>query len=75
MQTITLQEAQSRLPELVDAVVGGEEVTIDRGDGTIVRLLLLNKVIPKPIFGSAEGLIQILDGFDDPVEGFEEYEL
>ena len=42
MQTITLQEAQSRLPELVDAAVGGEEVTIDRGDGTIVRLLLLN---------------------------------
>lgn len=73
MQTITIQDAQSRLPELIDAAVGGEEVTIAREDGTIVHLLLLNQAIPKPVFGSAEGLIQILDGFDDPIEGFEEY--
>ena len=42
-------------------------MTIAREDGTTVRLLLLNQVIPKPVFGSAEGLIQILDGFDDPI--------
>lgn len=28
---------------------------------------------PKPKFGSAKGLIEIGDDFDDPIEGFEEY--
>jgi antitoxin (DNA-binding transcriptional repressor) of toxin-antitoxin stability system len=74
MQTLTLQDAQSRLPELIAAAVSGEEVTIVSNDGTIVALMLLKPMPPKPTFGSAKGLIKILDGFDDPIEGFEDYE-
>ena len=74
MQTLTLQDAQRRLPELIAAAVSGEEVTIESNDGTIVALMLLKPMSPKPIFGSAKGLIKILDGFDDPIEGFEDYE-
>ncbi len=73
MQTLTLQEAQDRLPELIDVVVSGEEVMIARNDGMIVTLMLLNPALPKPKFGSAQGLVKILDGFDDPIEGFENY--
>ncbi len=72
MQTITLQDAQNRLPELIDAAVSGEEVTIARSDGTIVSLMLFNPAQPKPRFGSAQGLVKILDGFDDPIDGFED---
>jgi antitoxin (DNA-binding transcriptional repressor) of toxin-antitoxin stability system len=72
MQTITLQDAQNRLPELIDAAVSGEEVTIARSDGTIVSLMLFNPDRPKPRFGSAQGLVEILDGFDDPIDGFED---
>jgi antitoxin (DNA-binding transcriptional repressor) of toxin-antitoxin stability system len=68
MQTLTLQDAQSRLPELIDAAVSGEEVTIARNDGTIVALMLL-----QPTFGSATGLIKSLDGFDDPDESAQLY--
>ena len=75
MQTLTLQDAQRRLPELIAAAaVSGEEVTIASNDGTIVALMLLKPMSPKPTFGSAKGLIKILDGFDDPIEGFEDYE-
>ena len=74
MQTLTLQDAQRRLPELIAAAVSGEEVTIESNDGTIVALMLLKPMSPKPTFGSAKGLIKILDGFDDPIEGFEDYE-
>jgi antitoxin (DNA-binding transcriptional repressor) of toxin-antitoxin stability system len=74
MQTITLEDAQSCLSELVDAAVGGEEVTIERNDGTIVILKLVQPMQLQPRFGSAKGLIRILDGFDDPIEGFEDYE-
>jgi antitoxin (DNA-binding transcriptional repressor) of toxin-antitoxin stability system len=81
MQTLTLQEAQNRLSELIDAAVSGEEVKIARNDGTIVTLMLLNPALPKPKFGSAQGLVKILDGFDDSIamlapkaiEGFENY--
>jgi antitoxin (DNA-binding transcriptional repressor) of toxin-antitoxin stability system len=73
MQTLTLQDAQSRLPELIDAAVSGEEVTITCNDGTIVALMLLKPVSPKPTFGSAKGLIKILDGFDDLDESAQLY--
>ena len=73
MGSFKLQEAQARLSELVDAAVNGEEVTIARHDGTIVTLMLLDPALPKPKFGSAQGLVKILDGFDDPIEGFEDY--
>ena len=68
MPTLTLQDAQSRLPELIDAAVSGEEVTIARNDGTIVAIMLL-----KPTFGSAKALIKISDGFDDPDESAQLY--
>jgi antitoxin (DNA-binding transcriptional repressor) of toxin-antitoxin stability system len=74
MQTLTLQDAQSLLPELIDAAMSGEEVTIARNDGTIVALMLLKPMSPKPTLGSAKGLIKILDGFDNPIEGFEKCE-
>ena len=63
MQTLTLKDAQSRLPELIDAAVSGEEVMIARNDGTIVTLMLC-----KPMFRNAKELIKVGDGFNDSDE-------
>ncbi len=41
MQTLTLQDAQNRLPELIAAAVSGEGITIESNDGTIGALTLL----------------------------------
>jgi len=38
MKTIQLDEAQSRLAELVDSVVSGEDVLITRDDKPVARL-------------------------------------
>lgn len=37
------------------------------------RLVELKEDKPRPTFGSAKGEVRILDGFDDPLEDFEDY--
>ncbi|MGD9732822.1 MAG: type II toxin-antitoxin system Phd/YefM family antitoxin [Desulfamplus sp.] len=73
MQTelITLNEAKIRLDELLAMAILGNDVIIAKDDGTTFRIVPFAKPYPK--FGSAKGLIEISDDFDEPVEGFEEY--
>ncbi len=71
MRQIALKEAQRKLPDLLVMVSVGENVIIRGDDGTAYKIILLSRSYPK--FGSAKGLIEISDDFDEPVEGFEEY--
>ena len=73
MHTVGLQEAGSRLAELIDAVAHGEGVLITRGDGAAFKIVptMQTKLYPK--FGSAKGLITMSDDFDEPLEDFKEY--
>ncbi len=73
MRKVNLDEAQRRLPELIEEAAGGEDVVISRGDGADFRLVPVVEPAPRPAFGSARGLIEMADDFDAPVEGFEPY--
>ncbi len=73
MQQIALKDAQVRLPEIIGMVAEGEEVIITKDDGAAFKILPVHTKTPYPKFGSAKGLIEIKDDFDDPIEGFEEY--
>lgn len=73
MRTVELDEAQRRLPELIDEAASGADVVISRGDGASFRLVPVGAPEPRPVFGSARGLIEMSDDFDAPVEGFEPY--
>ncbi|MEO0556763.1 MAG: prevent-host-death protein [Bacteroidota bacterium] len=73
MRTVQLDEAQKRLPELMEEAASGEDVRISRGDGASFRLVLVVEPSPRPVFGSARGLVTMADDFDDPIEGFEPY--
>jgi antitoxin (DNA-binding transcriptional repressor) of toxin-antitoxin stability system len=73
MAPISVEEAQDRLPELMDDAAGGEEVVIARADGSAFRLVPI-EMAPRPRFGSARGLFTIADDFDAPLEDFREYE-
>lgn len=72
MIQISVKQASSELEKLLDKVAHGQELVIIGSDGSAFKLLALPRV-PKPIFGSARGLVSISPDFDDPVEGFEEY--
>ena len=73
MHEVKLKEAEARLAELIDEAAYGEEVVITRGDGTAFRIIPIRQTKLCPKFGSAKGLIEISEDFDEPLEGFDDY--
>ena len=73
MQQVTIEQAKINLVVLVEAALQGEEVIIENSEKA-VKLVPFQINKPRPKFGSAKGLIEIKDNFDDPVEDFAEYQ-
>ena len=73
MHQVNIEDAKTHLPDLIDAAVNGEEVVIAKDDQHIVKLVPVSRAKPRPQFGSAKGLITMLDDFDEPLADFEEY--
>jgi antitoxin (DNA-binding transcriptional repressor) of toxin-antitoxin stability system len=70
---VSATEAASRLQELVDAAIDGEEVIICIDDRPAIKLVPIESIEPRPKFGSAKGLIWMSDDFDESLEEFREY--
>lgn len=66
MQQVTIEQAKLNLSVLVEAALKGEEVIIEEPDKA-VRLVPFQNKKPQPQFGSAKGLIEINDNFDNPI--------
>ncbi len=73
MQSITVTEAAQKLPDLIDAAIRGEEVVIIKNSHSVVKLTPATPIKSRPKFGSAKGLIEIADDFDEPLEDYQEY--
>ena len=69
---IPAKQAVTELDNLLKKAALGHVVVIISSDGSAYKLLALPRT-PQPIFGSAQGLVEIGPDFDDPIEGFEEY--
>ncbi len=73
MQHVSIEQAKISLTSLVAAALNGEEVVIEESEKA-VKLVPFQIAKPRPQFGSAKGLIEIKDNFDDPIEEFSEYQ-
>ncbi len=73
MQTVTLDEAKTRLVALTEAAAAGEEVFITKDEAVSVQLVPRVVQRRKRQFGSAKGLISMAPDFDAPLEEFKEY--
>jgi antitoxin (DNA-binding transcriptional repressor) of toxin-antitoxin stability system len=76
MQTITLQEAQGHLAEIIDKLPPGEEVVILRDDQPVATLRATPPPTPRKIrqLGTLQGsVLYMAPDFDAIPEGFEEY--
>jgi antitoxin (DNA-binding transcriptional repressor) of toxin-antitoxin stability system len=73
MHQVSIEEAKTTLPDLIEAAVGGDEVRIAKDDEHIVRLVPVSGMKPVPQFGSAKGLITMTEDFDAPLDDFDEY--
>jgi prevent-host-death family protein len=69
MHTVTLPEAQARLPELLKEVLRGEEVIILQDSAPAAKLV----PVERPGYGSLRGQIVMADDFDAPLDAFADY--
>ena len=71
MQSITLEEAQARLPGLVDLLKPGEEIVLTRNNQPVARLVGETASSRKPRQpGSAIGQLIIVQEDDEHLEDF-----
>jgi antitoxin (DNA-binding transcriptional repressor) of toxin-antitoxin stability system len=75
MTTITIQEAQTRLSELIHRLTPGEEVIITENDQPVARLTLTAPPERKPRQpGTLRGtVLYMAPDFDAPLDDFKEY--
>ncbi|MGO8902493.1 MAG: type II toxin-antitoxin system Phd/YefM family antitoxin [Isosphaeraceae bacterium] len=75
MSTITLQEAQANLAELVHRLAPGEDVTITENDQPVARLVAAAPQQRKPRqLGTLRGtVLYMAPDFDAPLDDFKEY--
>ena len=73
--TITLDEAQAKLRELVAHLTEGEEVAITEGDQIVARIVGERRptVAGRPAPGFAKGMITIVADDDEHLKDFAEY--
>ncbi len=74
MSTVTLEEAQARLPELIDRLRPGEPLVITRNATPVARLVVEGPTTRPPRkAGSAKGVLTILQDDDEHLKDFAEY--
>ena len=56
MMTITIEEAQARLPQLIDQLAPGEELVITKNSRPIAQLVGLTAEKPRPVPGRGAGI-------------------
>ena len=74
MSTVTVEEAQAKLSELIDKLALGEEVLITRNQQPVAKLVGQQRRVRKlrrP--GSAKGKLVILAEDDEHLEDFKDY--
>jgi antitoxin (DNA-binding transcriptional repressor) of toxin-antitoxin stability system len=74
MTTVTLEEAQAQLPQLIEQLQPGEEIIITRDRRPVARLSAeeLPKRQPRKA-GSARGLLTIIQEDEEHLKDFAEY--
>ena len=77
MQTVTLEEAQAKLPELIRTLLAEQEIVITRDNLSVAKIVPL----PAPAIsgqcrvpGLLKGQIVFDPGWDEPLEDFAPYQ-
>jgi antitoxin (DNA-binding transcriptional repressor) of toxin-antitoxin stability system len=73
MHQVSVEEAKTTLPDLIDAAVSGAEVIIAKDPQHVVKLVPVVAAKASPQFGSARGLIVIGDDFEGPIDDLKDY--
>lgn len=72
MTSLTLEEAQATLPDLVHRLSPGDEVVITENDRPIARLVAATVELPTPKPGRCAGMLTIVSEDEEHLQGFED---
>lgn len=73
MSSVALEEAQARLPELLERLQPGEEIIITLDGQPLAQVKKVQRTAWPCKSGSARGRIHMASDFDAPLEEFKEY--
>ena len=73
MANISIEEAQTTLPEIIGNLGPGEAVVITKDDQPVAELRALAAGKRQPRFGSCKGMLTIVTEDEDHLEDFKEY--
>jgi len=73
MATVTIQEAQAKLPDLIHKLTPGDEVVITENDQPVAKLVAPPAQKPRPLPGRGKGMLTILAEDEEHLEDFKEY--
>jgi prevent-host-death family protein len=73
MSTVTLEEAQAHLPQLIEQLQPGEEITITAHGQPLARVKKAERTSWPCKAGRAAGKVWMAPDFDAPLEDFKEY--
>lgn len=71
--TISIEQAQRSLNELVERSARGERIVITRGQTPVAELRAVAADQPTPRFGAAKGMLKIISDDDEHLRDFAEY--
>jgi antitoxin (DNA-binding transcriptional repressor) of toxin-antitoxin stability system len=71
--TVTIEEAQKSLPELIASLKPGDELIITQDAKPVAQVVPVEATAPQPQFGSCKGKLIILAEDDEHLEDFKEY--
>ncbi len=73
MTTITIEEAQAKLSQLIDQLAPGAELIITRNARPVAQLIGVASEKPHPVPGRGRGKLVIVCDDDDHLKDFEDY--
>ena len=73
MSTVTIQEAQAKLPDLIHKLTPGDEVVITENNLPVAKLVASQPAEARPMPGRGKGILTILVEDDEHLEDFKEY--
>ena len=73
MTRISIEEAQAKLPELIDDLPPGEELIITKDNLAVARLISASPIAGRKLGGLRGSVTYIAPDFDAPLDDFEGY--
>jgi prevent-host-death family protein len=73
MATVSIEEAQVKLSELINELAPGKEVVITRDSHPVAKLVGPSVGNVQPVFGRGKGKLVILADDDEHLKDFQDY--